>query len=1717
MSIKTLSNRLSAVLLAAAFCATTAMAETASPYTIDFETAVATNTSAWGASNRDFKIATGWDHVVGYFEAGYRGNYYVAYEFKRTGGVDGSQALYAGSNYYSNSYYGSGTAEDYLVTPPLTGATTIAVKKYVSSGSIHFYKFSMVDGALTKGDEITFAEELTTDGFTTVSLGDLPENTRVGIQMSSVLIDNLTAASADVTPRAMLKVESVTPSSASKVACDAEGNFTIELNGIVTNVGEKALDASVENYSVSIATDDDNATVLATLPLTADLAIGSSLADIIISATLKVADYPAVTGEGLKFRFVENCSGSYLTTGLITAVPYEVVPELVYSAATNRNTTLADGATFDMGTSREDIGMMLSLNNTGGKTMNVTEVVVPEGFTCNLAAGTAIDALGSARFAVTRSAAVTGTKSGALIIKYDGGQLSLNLAGRIATEGEFFCNFEANDAAASMKVDLEYQGYSKYGWNSHYTNDMGYPGNDYSAQTNFGSSDAAYGPYDIVTPKLAIAQGDIISFDAAKVDDKEAHLDVLYSTDRLNWTALHEYSSTAADPTFLITSAASYKYGKAFSHFEISDMPAGEYYIAFRGHRTDEYPGSIRLDNICGGAAVAVTRDVSIVKADFAANGEVNSPLKATVTLRNLLATPVAGDDYTVCVYLKHTDGAADELLASKPGAEIAGPAFSGNGYIPDNDFAFDLTFTPHSVFNADLYAKVVFTDGAEILSAPVTVNVMGEVYVSETRIGGEPNNSGSHSGPFPVYNNNGECSVIYTPEMLNGLAAGTVIKSIKLRGYNNSSYGGAKTFDVKVWMANTDQSVFSKDDDSKWIYTAKEDMTQVYEGQMVLDAIPGSSETNHVDIYTMNLQTPFVYDGRNLNIYFRNECSSWSSCYFEVTTSSTTQAIYRESSSSATALDGASFKQFESSTAKIPVLYVGLEAEPKTLSGTVTAADTQEPVAGVKVLCTSGDVQYSATTDEAGNYSMSVMKDKLEYVVTAEDAPGFFPINIPATFEESKTLNIALKTAVGPFVDSFAIDADAMVNHEIKAKAVLANYTTEDFAADSYTARLMFGDAVVKELPAVAVAAGEKAVFDFSFTPHAAGTFAAVPKFVMGDLETEVTPVDVTVAEEFAAGDLVIGTEVIRSNKSAVSCLYQHNEGEFIYTADEIGALPGTIIKHLGFSGYVSGVKVTGGYSTKVRVYIENTEDDLSTTTKDNFTPRDVNEMTLIYSNDEYLLDNVGSDAEPVEILPMDVNFVYTGHNLRVHYMISTTSSSSWCQMYICNNNVEGNSFLHQGDGQTIDDLETVLSTALWKTAYKPVLYAQVVASKDVAGTVTDADTQEPIAGANVRMASGDVYYEAETDDQGQYSLTVYQTSLDFTLQATAPGYADYAREIGVLGEGATFTEDIVLQTIKTVSGVVTDAVTNEPLADVAVTVAAADDIKFVATTDATGAYSLTIDKLEPEYTITAALDGYDTVSESLGVITADVTKDLTLRLAAIEVSGVVVDKVTQEPIVGANVLFAAGDTEETVSTDGEGHFALTINDVYPSYDVTVSAAGYDSFTTTIERVEPSDAFNVELKKSAIEVTGTITDETGAAVAGAAVDFTATESVTVFSDEQGHFAVTIDDVYQQYTMTVTADGYEDYTAAVGEITADNCVFDVVLKANVGVRDLVVRDLKAFGSNGAIIVNATAKTAIVVCDVAGRVIRKATVEAGLTRMPIVPGVYMINGVKVLVK
>ena len=68
------------------------------------------------------------------------------------------------------------------------------------------------------------------------------------------------------------------------------------------------------------------------------------------------------------------------------------------------------------------------------------------------------------------------------------------------------------------------------------------------------------------------------------------------------------------------------------------------------------------------------------------------------------------------------------------------------------------------------------------------------------------------------------------------------------------------------------------------------------------------------------------------------------------------------------------------------------------------------------------------------------------------------------------------------------------------------------------------------------------------------------------------------------------------------------------------------------------------------------------------------------------------------------------------------------------------------------------------------------------VSGTVTDAATEAAIAGADVRVCSGEVQYAATTQDDGSYTIEVKKDFLTgYTLTATAAGYKPFTTEVDI------------------------------------------------------------------------------------------------------------------------------------------------------------------------------------------------------------------------------------------------------------------------------------------------------------------------------------------------
>ena len=1682
-----------------------AKADVVSPYTMDFNTEIVTNSNATGAENRDFKVGPGWDHIYSYREVGYNPvQKYVPYTYSSTQGNNSSGCLYAGTNTAYDSWAGEYLLiEDYLVTPPLSGEVTIMVKRKASDGTINFYNVLTENGDLKIDTLITpTTMALTTYYYSKVVLPAQAEGTRIAIQMNNVYIDDFTAESADITLKPGLKVSALDPADAAQVAADADGKFTVSFGATLTNIGDLDIDAG--SYSLYITKDEDGAEPLATISGDQAIAKGASTATpVTVSATLNVADYPTATTDGVKFRVYESITGNYRASGAITVVPFAPAPAVSYTVG-NTTTNFVSGSTVYMGASREQLGMMLTFANKGGAPITISEVIMPEGFTTSLEAGTVIDALSSTRISIVRDPAVKGILSGDMVIKSNADDFTLKLQGSIPADDQYFVDFETNESTSGMVFDIVVDSYSADGWKSHYTNDLGQPSNTYSAYWSIGSYSTNFGPYLMITPLLEVAEGDVLAFDAANMSTKGVKVEVLYSTDRTNWRLLRTLATDAENADDLISSEQSFKYSYAPTRYILNNIPVGQGYVAFRSVTDEAYRGAFVIDNIIGCKLAEKTLDVVFVSSRSDLEGSVNNKFNASMTVRNLMTAPVEAGSYAANLYLN------DQLIGNAEAIAINGPAYTGNGFRPTNDTTIDFSFTPHSqVVDGKLYMEIVFADGSKLASDTVTINITAETYSENLQIGGEYNKSIFY-GPVCFYYKKSESQNIYTPAELNGLTPGSKINSITVKGYNTNQ-GNPAPFNVKVWMTHTNEASFENTgtaDSPVFTPHSTDTMTCVYEG--VIEATKVGSSLDRAEVFTINLAEPFVYQGGNLEFCFSSEGNSYASTNFEMATCSADQSITRYTDSGE--ITEKSFCR-PASGFNIPILYLGVEAEPKTISGKVTDAASSEPIADIEVKAVNGDVVYSATTDAEGNYSMPIIQDRLAYTVSVV-LPGYFPFvkeNV-STKSEAQVINIELSKAIGPYITESSIDEKGMVNHAVNASAKVSNYTAADIAEGSYTAKFIVGDSVVCEQPAVAIAMGESADFNFAFTPHVAGTFPALVKFESEGAVAKTDTINLVISEEMANSLVQVADSTSTGSSSAVAMYYQNTESEMIYTADEIGLQPGTLLSKMYFRGYQSTPKA---FEYRLRIYIENTEDDYTGVTSSTFEMRDTTQMICVFNGVDTISKYKGTSTEHVPFFPVDLNkFKYEGKNLRIVYRVSTPSSSDYLAINLeYDNSDQTKAYFRNNDGT---DADVALAKKSWMAKPRPVLFLETIASKDVDGTVTSKATGQPLEGAKVRFESGDVYYDAITDADGKYSATIYQLSLPYTLKVTADEYLPYEAEIGEIDEVLTFDAALELAP-KTVTGVVTDAVTSAAIEGASVKFAAGEK-EFTATTDAEGKYSVELTQ-GVAYTMTVEAENYSSYEYEISELGEVLTFDAALTLAPKTVSGTITDEVTGAAIEGATVTFTAGENVYTTSTDADGKYSVEIADVYPAYTMTVEAESYDDYENEIGVLADQLTFDAAIRLSAKTVSGTVTDAvTSAAIEGATVTFTAGENVySAVSDADGKYSVEIADVYPAYTMTVEAEGYEPYESEVGVVDATKAYDAALQPVDTGVAGINVKGFKAFGTEGNIVVLTESATVVRVFDTNGRLINKALVAEGETRIAMQSGIYIVNGFKVVVK
>lgn len=818
------------LLLLLCILASSLYAETVTNYKYDFNTALST-------SSPDF-APIGWGHLVDYMDTA-DGPIYMTYEWVADAGVDNTGCLKVGSQTVTDGVSSPKELNDMIVLPPVLGAVSVNAKSVNYGGSVSFYYINYENGKFSVDGAVDMTvPELSTEGYTTITLPEVPDGTLIGIRANSVYLDNITAEQADIIPYPRMKIQGFKSLNGKYVDTRSDGKYTLSYKVAVTNNGQRDLKAGEDNYSISLINMTRGNVVLATKALDFDLAMGQT-DSVTLTADIPYSTYPDQYVYGVK----ENMTESTMSLDKVKASPYTPVISL-YDKTGNRllrevDFGIVQGTTTDT----------YLLRNDGSSDLNIESISTPDGVSVVGDPTGVVAPHDSKKLTLTFVSNGSGFKQGTMTVNGNGTKRDIPVKAISVGPDEFYVNFEDGKMPVGFIVGD--------GWSI-----SNFP--TLAKLTNNGS--CILGPSEpskLVTPKLEIKDGENLYYQAGKTDST-SFVNVYYSADRKDWTLVQTVKGDGADgDTFsndILDDDIPMSY--AFRTYTVTGLPAGNYYIAFES-------GRARVDNIFGCRLASVDHDVLFQSSDFPAVAQVNNECRASVTFANNNVKAEEAGTYTVSLYVggeKTAEAAPSDFL----GGEIK---------------TFDLSFTPHQQGSQSVYA--LMESGKKMIASSDTVmmNVLQETAVKDVQVGTPTIPVTSNSVPLYLYYKKSMSNTVYTAAQLN-LKKGARITKLTYNGW----CAKALESHVKVYIANTSVNYFSDpitpDDTTR--------MTCIYDGNYTFPVAGKKTET--VPMLSVILPEPFVYDGTNLSVLMTAESDSYADVKFETDGSVSGQAIYRAS-----------------------------------------------------------------------------------------------------------------------------------------------------------------------------------------------------------------------------------------------------------------------------------------------------------------------------------------------------------------------------------------------------------------------------------------------------------------------------------------------------------------------------------------------------------------------------------------------------------------------------------------------------------------------------------------------------------------------------------------------------------------------------------------------------------------------------------------------------
>ena len=948
---------------ASVLCVNEARADIVENYKMDFNKPISTTA-------HDFKVASGWGHLVE--KATFYDDYsydstdeYVKYSYTSTDGRDASGALMVGSQKLTG-YYDSKEVKDLIITPAITGKSSIYVKNTLSymTSTIEFYAVTFKDGKYVVGNKLEVEVPKTFADWTKI---DIPEqnNQLIGIRAHYLYLDDFAADKADIQLQKSLLVTNVVNKGKDKTDCDADGNFPISYEVSITNNGDVELTEGMEGYSLSVKNSSKNNAVVFTQPLKGNLAVGASTT-VTVSGTANCNTYPNRN----RYDVYEDLTNTFKFGAWIEPVPYKPVLKM-----SDTDGNIENGkATYAWGMVKESTDKTFEISNDGPAPLKLTSVVVPVGFTTSLTAPLTLQGHTKQQFTITMPATTPGIYSGEFKVSAEGvDDFKFNVSATVLDPSKYYVNFNDNKIPEGSYVEA--------GWEVK-QRDAESSDNPYLLANGNQYTDNKF-----VTPLLKVAQGEKMTVDVARnnfyTDGDGVYLNIYYSADRTSWTLARKITADELSDERAVDYTHYYSKLKTFV---IDNIPAGNYYIGFGA-------GYTAIDNVYGFEKVDVAHDLMLAASYMPKTAVVNNAYTATATLRNINAKEEAADSYTASLYF---DG---EVVATAPAQAIAGGA--------DADFTF--SYTPHKVGAVEAYIE--FKNAADnyvVTTEKVSVDVKEELPVGTVTVGnGKTNENRAAIDWYDANNEGAHVDNLYNAEMLEkyGITKGTKITSISYTG-TCSSYSNSITvtdINLTAYVGTVDAATFEA---GKNIESLQK--VDVYKDKTI-EFVKDNTYTT-----TITLPEPIVWDGVSaIRVLTYVKASQYINVTFNC------DDAYKTSYQG----DGLIGKDSELDPKPTAVAEFGIQTEPSVMSGKVTWKN--KAVAGATVTLTSGDVIYTGASDDEGAYSINVIQTDKKYHLTVA-APGYIDY-AEKDVDLSQSINKDIALEVEPVALTVGEDGNAL------------------------------------------------------------------------------------------------------------------------------------------------------------------------------------------------------------------------------------------------------------------------------------------------------------------------------------------------------------------------------------------------------------------------------------------------------------------------------------------------------------------------------------------------------------------------------------------------------------------------------------------------------------------------------------------------------------------